>query len=48
MNEDKICKVIRKFPGGSDGKESAYSAGNVNSIPGSGRSFGRGNGNSIQ
>ena len=26
------------FPGGLDGKESAYSAGNLGSIPGSGRS----------
>ena len=33
------------FPGGSDGKESACNAGNLGSIPGSGRSPGEGNGN---
>ena len=33
------------FPGGSDGKESAHSAGDLGSIPGSGRSPGEGNGN---
>ena len=31
------------FPGGSDGKESACSAGDLGSIPGSGRSPGEGN-----
>ena len=36
------------FPGGSDGKESACSAGNPGSIPGSGRSPGEGNGNPLQ
>ena len=36
------------FPGGSDGKESACNAGNPNSIPGSGRFSGEGNGNSLQ
>ena len=33
------------FPGGSDGKESAYNAGNLGSIPGLGRSPREGNGN---
>ena len=33
------------FPGGSDGKESAHNAGDLGSIPGSGRSPGEGNGN---
>ena len=33
------------FPGGSDGKASAYNAGDPASIPGSGRSPGEGNGN---
>ena len=33
------------FPGGSNGKESAYNAGDPGSIPGSGRSPGEGNGN---
>ena len=36
------------FPGGSDGKASAYSAGDPGSIPGSGRSLGEGNGNPLQ
>ena len=36
------------FPGGSVGKESACIAVDLGSIPGSGRSPGEGNGNSIQ
>ena len=36
------------FLGGSDGKESAYNAGDLGSILGSGRSPGEGNGNLIQ
>ena len=36
------------FPGGSDGRESASHAGELGSIPGSGRSFGEKNGNPIQ
>ena len=36
------------FPGDSDGKESACSAGDPGSIPGSGRSPGEGNGNPLQ
>ena len=36
------------FPGGSDGKVSAYNVGNLGSIPGSGRSPGEGNGNPLQ
>ena len=36
------------FPGGSDGKESAYNAGVLGSIPGSGKPPGEGNGNPIQ
>ena len=35
------------FPGGSDGKESAYNAGDLGSIPGSGRFPGEGNGNPL-
>ena len=35
-------------PGGSDGKESACSAGDLGSILGSGRSPGEGNGNPLQ
>ena len=36
------------FPGGSEGKVSACSAGDPGSIPGSGRSLGEGNGNPLQ
>ena len=36
------------FPGGSDSKESACSAGGLGSIPGSGKSSGEGNGNPLQ
>ena len=36
------------FPGGPDGKASAYKAGDMGSIPGSGRSPGEGNGNPLQ
>ena len=39
---------IRVFPGGSNGKESACSAGDPGSIPGSGRSPGEGSGNPFQ
>ena len=36
------------FPGGSDGKASAYNAEDLGSIPGSGRSPREGNGNPLQ
>ena len=36
------------FPGGSDGKASAYNAGDPGSIPGLERSLGEGNGNPLQ
>ena len=36
------------FPGGSDGKVSAYNVGDLGSIPGSGRSPREGNGNPLQ
>ena len=36
------------FPGGSAGKESACSAGDLSSVPVSGRSPGEGNGNPLQ
>ena len=36
------------FPGGSDGKESVYNAGDPGSIPGSGRSSGEGHGKPLQ
>ena len=38
----------KDFPGGSEGKASAYNAGDPGSIPGSGRSPGEGNGNPLQ
>ena len=40
--------VIKDFPGGSAGKESAGNVGDVGSIPGSGKSPGRRNGNPLQ
>ena len=40
--------VYMGFPCSSVGKESACSAGNLGSIPGSGRSSGEGNGNPLQ
>ena len=49
------CTVLEKqwhlcpdFLGGSDGKESSCSAGDLGSIPGSGRFPGEGNGNPLQ
>ena len=36
------------LPGSSDGKESAWDAGNLGLIPGLGRSPGEGNGNPLQ
>ena len=41
-------KYFEDFSGGSDGKESACSAGDLNSIPGLGRSPGEGHGNPLQ
>ena len=42
-------KIVKwGFPGGSDSKASACNAGNLGSIPGSGRSPGEGNGNPLQ
>ena len=44
-----LCLIfIPDFPGGSDGKASAYNAGDPGSIPGSGTSPGEGNGNPLQ
>ena len=40
--------VLLGFPGSSDGKASAYNAGDLGSIPESGRSPGEGNGNPLQ
>ena len=47
------CRIIYNsydmdtFPGGSEGKASAYNVGDLASIPGSGRSPGEGNGNTL-
>ena len=40
--------LVYDFPGGADGKASAYSAEDLGSIPRSGRSSGEGNGNPLQ
>ena len=39
---------LMDFPGGSDGKASAYNARDLGLIPGSGISSGEGNGNPVQ
>ena len=44
---ENIC-FDANFPGGSDGKASAYNEGDLGSIPGSGRPPGEGNGNPLQ
>ena len=41
-------KLMLGFPGGSDGKDSACSVGDLGSVPGLGRSPGEGNGNPLQ
>ena len=43
-----MLNTFRGFPGGSDDKESACNAGDLGSIPGSGRSHGEENGNPLQ
>ena len=43
-----FSSVLTDFPGGSDGKASAYNAGDLGLIPGLGRSPGEGNDNSLQ
>ena len=49
MKANYLRKNLPKdFPGSSDGKASAYSAGDLGLIPGSGRSSGEGNGNPLQ
>ena len=40
--------IYLDFPGGSDGKVSAYNVGDLGLIPGLGRSPGKGNGNPLQ
>ena len=48
MIRKKVFKNTLCFPGGSEVKASACNAGDLSSIPGSGRSPGEGNGNSLQ
>ena len=43
-----LISYFLSFPGGSYGKESACNEGDLVSVPGSGRSSGEGNGNSLQ
>ena len=43
-----LIVIVLGFPGGSDGKASARSEGDLGSIPGLGRSPGEGNGNPLQ
>ena len=43
-----VPNMLQHFPGDSDSKASAYSAGDLASIPGSGRSPEEGNGNLFQ
>ena len=45
---ERYYEDLQDFPGGSDGKVSAYNVGDPGSIPGSGRSPGEGNGNPLQ
>ena len=44
----KLLIPTMGFPGSSDGKASAYNAGDPGSVPGLGRSPGKGNGNPRQ
>ena len=46
-NGDRFYFFLNGFPGSSDGKVFTYNAGDPGSIPGSGRSPGEGNGNSL-
>ena len=43
-----LFHFFMSFPGGSDSKESACNAGDLGSVPGSGKSPGEGNGNLLQ
>ena len=48
IRRKKMSFKWKSFPGGSDGKASAYSVGDLGSIPRLGRSPGEGNGNPLQ
>ena len=45
---DQTKKTSKRIAGGSDGKESACNAGDLDLIPGLGRSSGEGNSNPLQ
>ena len=46
--EGTVARSVSGLPYGSDGKESACNAGDLGSIPGSGRGPGEGNSNPLQ
>ena len=46
--QQRKVSISLNFPGGSDGKASAYNTRDLGSIPGSGRSPREGNGNPLQ
>ena len=48
LKKTKLFALHFYFPGGSDGKASAYNVGDWGSITGLGRSPGEGNGNPLQ
>ena len=49
QNRDRLpTPVFMDFPGGSDDKESAYNLGDLDLIPGLGRSLGGGHGDPFQ
>ena len=45
---NRTISVLLGFPGGSEGKASAYNVGDLGSVPGSGRSLGEGNSHPLQ
>ena len=47
-SKQQVLTWVMDFPGGSDGKESAYNAGDSGSIPGSGSSPGEAKGYLLQ
>ena len=48
VNLEPVYNTNKGFPGGSEVKASASNAGDLGSIPGSGRYLGEGNGNPLQ
>ena len=47
LGSGEFVELFQGFPGGSDGKESVCNAGDMGSIPGSGRSPEEGHGNQL-